>query len=132
MCLFCQIINKEIPNYTVYEDDFVLAFLDIHPCTKGHTVVIPKKHVKTILELDDEEIKKYNIGIKKTLEKVKNILKPDGFNVGFNYAKAGGQAIDHLHTHILPRWDGDGGGSMHSIVKKESDESVEDVFKKLK
>lgn len=126
-CLFCKIIHKEIPNYTVYEDEHCLAFLDIHPCTKGHTVVIPKKHSKTFLDTEDASVAGVMIGVKKTMEKLQSTLNPDGFNVGANQEKAGGQAVHHLHIHILPRWEGDGGGNMHSIVKKESDVSVEEL-----
>ncbi len=128
-CIFCKIIRGEIPNYTVYQDDHCLAFLDIHPVTKGHVVVIPKVHAETLLDLNDESIKEFFVGVKRTQERIQTILSPDGFNVGWNHGDAGGQAVKHLHVHILPRWNGDGGGSLHSIVKKESDVSVEDLAK---
>lgn len=128
-CIFCKIIRGEIPNYTVYQDDHCLAFLDIHPVTKGHVVVIPKVHAETLLDLNDESIKEFFVGVKRTQERIQTILSPDGFNVGWNHGDAGGQAVKHLHVHILPRWNGDGGGSMHSVVKKESDVSVEDLAK---
>jgi len=83
-CIFCKIINKEIPNYTVYEDENVLAFLDIFPHAMGHTVVIPKKHFDTPLEMSEEEFINYSISLKKALEHVEKILKPAGFNVGWN------------------------------------------------
>jgi histidine triad (HIT) family protein len=56
-CIFCKIINKEVPSEIVYEDDFVVAFMDIHPASKGHTLVVPKKHSANILEADDETVK---------------------------------------------------------------------------
>lgn len=127
-CLFCKIINKEIPNFTVYEDEGVLAFLDIFPHALGHTVVIPKKHFDNPLEMNEEEFKNFSIGLKKTLEKVQEVLKPAGFNVGWNQNEAGGQVVPHLHAHILPRFDGDGGGSIHSIIKNPGDKSVKEVF----
>jgi len=117
-CIFCKIINKEVPNYTVYEDKNVLAFLDIFPHAKGHTVVIPKRHAETFFDLTDEEAGKYFLGVKKTMEKIEAVLKPAGFNVGWNQKTAGGQVVPHLHTHIFPRYEGDGGGSIHSVVKK--------------
>lgn len=128
-CIFCKILNKEIPNHTVYEDEHTLAFLDIFPATKGHTVVIPKVHAETLLDLNSEVAKEYIVGVKRALERVEKILAPDGFNVGWNHGKAGGQTVPHLHTHILPRWNEDGGGSMHSVIKKESDISVQDIAK---
>ena len=128
-CLFCKIVRNEIPNYTVYEDDHSLAFLDIHPCVKGHTVVIPKVHSGTLLDLNSEIVKEFFVCVKQVLEKIERTLSPDGFTIGLNHGEAGGQAIPHLHVHILPRWQNDGGGSMHSVVKKDSDKPVEDVAK---
>jgi len=128
-CLFCKIINKQIPNYTVYEDDFVLAFLDIFPHAKGHTVVIPKIHKDNFLQLNEEEAKLFIAGIKKAMGKIKSVLKPDGFNVGWNENPAGGQVVPHLHAHIFPRWEGDGGGSVHSIIKNAGTMSVESISK---
>lgn len=128
-CIFCKIINKEVPNYTVYEDDFVLAFLDIFPHAKGHTVAIPKKHTETFLELTKVETQNFVSGIKKAMERVNEVLNPDGFNVGWNERLAGGQVVPHLHVHIFPRYDGDGGGSMHSIVGAYRDTPVQEVAK---
>lgn len=116
-CIFCKILNKEVPNYTVYEDDFVLAFLDIFPHAKGHTVVVTKKHVEKFVDLSEEEMKNLIFGVRKAMDKIQTVLKPDGFNVGWNERPAGGQVVPHLHVHIFPRYNGDGGGSMHSIIK---------------
>lgn len=127
-CIFCKIVNKEIPNYTVYEDGFVLAFLDIFPHAKGHTVVIPKKHFNTYLELNDEDARLMLQGVKEALERVNFVLKPDGFNVGWNERPAGGQVVPHLHFHIFPRYDKDQGGSMHSIINNPGDLSVQEVY----
>ena len=126
-CIFCKIIAGEVPKYTVYEDDHTVAFLDIHPVSKGHTVVIPKVHAEFLLDLNGEITKEFFLGVKRSLERVEKVLSPDGFNVGWNHGSAGGQAVPHLHVHIIPRWNGDGGGSMHSIVKNFGDVSVEDL-----
>ena len=128
-CIFCKIIVGEIPNYTIYEDDFALAFLDITPRTKGHTLVIPKVHAENLLELDEKYAEKLLVTVKKTQEKLNDVLKPDGYNVGWNHGKAGGQLVPHLHIHIMPRFDGDGGSNMHAIVNNPGDESVEEVYK---
>ena len=128
-CIFCKIVNKEIPNYTVREDQHSLAFLDINPHAKGHTVVIPKQHVETALELADEEFAKLAASVKRAMEVVNKVLSPDGFNVGWNHGAAGGQAVSHLHIHIMPRWESDGGGSMHSIVNNLGDMPVEELAK---
>lgn len=131
-CIFCKILNNEIPNYTVYEDDLVLAFLDIFPHAKGHTVVIPKHHVETLFDLTDEEVGKYFLGVKKTMEKIDAILKPAGYNVGWNQNTVAGQVVPHLHTHIFPRYGGDGGGSIHSIIKKLEDVDVKTIAELFK
>lgn len=126
-CIFCKIVNKEIPNYTVYEDDHILAFLDIKPCVKGHTVVIPKVHAETIFEFNDELAKFMFPAVKKVMEHIDTVLQPEGYTVGWNHKEAGGQAVPHLHIHIIPRWKNDSGGTMHSVVQNPSDKSVEEV-----
>ena len=128
-CIFCKIANKEIPNYTVREDEHSLAFLDINPHAKGHTVVIPKQHAETTLGMSEEEFAKFAVSVKRTVEVVNKVLAPDGFNVGWNHGVSGGQAVFHLHVHILPRYGGDGGGSMHSIVDNAGTTPVEKVAK---
>ncbi len=128
-CLFCKIINKEVPNYTIYEDEFVVAFLDIFPHAKGHTVVIPKTHAVTLQEFDDVMVRHYLGGVKKAMERIDAVLKPEGYNVGWNHGDVGGQAVKHFHTHILPRWSGDNGGTIHSIVKQPSEIPVAELAK---
>lgn len=126
-CIFCKIIAGAVPNYTVYEDENVLAFLDIFPHAKGHTVVIPKQHIETPFDMEDKEWQDFFAGIKKTQDRIEQVLKPDGYNVGWNQKPAGGQAVPHLHAHIIPRYENDGGGSMHSIIKNPGDISPKDL-----
>jgi histidine triad (HIT) family protein len=130
-CIFCKIAEGTIPSYKVYEDEFVLAFLDIFPCSDGHTVVIPKKHFAEIAEVGESEWVNLMNGLKKAVEKVDSVLKPAGMNVGINNRKAAGQAVPHLHWHIIPRYEKDGGGSMHSIVKAEKKLEVSEIAKKF-
>ena len=127
-CIFCKIMKKEVPCHKVYEDDSVLAFLDVKPHAKGHTVVIPKVHAETVFDLDDDVLEKLIVAVKKVMEMIKEKLTPDGFNVGWNHNTAGGQIVPHLHIHIMPRYNDDGGGSMHSIVNNPQ-VSVEGVAK---
>lgn len=127
-CIFCKILNKEIPNYTVYEDENVLAFLDIFPCAKGHTVVIPKKHFESLLDMNVETFQAVSAGLRAAAGRVQACLLPDGMNIGLNNGEVAGQAVPHLHWHVIPRYKGDGGGSMHSIIKNPGDQSVEKVF----
>ena len=101
-CIFCKIIKGEIPSNKVYEDDEILAFHDVNPAAPIHILVIPKKHIKSLVDLqkDDEELigKKYGI-INKIAEE--QGFKDDGFRVIVNCGKNGGQEVMHLHFHIL-------------------------------
>ena len=128
-CIFCKIISKEIPNYTVYEDDHVLAFLDIHPHAKGHTVIIPKDHVDNFSVLSEGEYVYILQAVKEVMNKLDQALQPTGYNVGWNEKPAGGQVVPHLHVHVMPRYDGDGGKSMHAIVNNAGDIAVEEIHK---
>ncbi len=126
-CLFCKIIQGQIPCHKVHEDRDNLAFLDIKPQAEGHTVVIPKIHAETVFDLGEEQNKKLMAAVVNTMAKIRDKLEPDGFNVGWNHYPAGGQVVPHLHLHIFPRYTNDGGGSMHSIVKNPGNKSVEEV-----
>ena len=130
-CLFCKIANKEIPSHIVYEDDHTLAFLDIHPHAKGHTVVIPKIHAETLFDMNDELLGHYLLGVKRAMERIEAVLHPDGYNVGWNQSPAAGQVVPHLHVHIFPRWEGDGGTNMHGIINNPGEMVVEEVAKIL-
>ena len=130
-CLFCKIIKGEIPAIKVYEDSLILAFMDIEPCAPGHIVVIPKKHTKNFLELDDDLIKPLFKTVKKMTKQIKDTLNPDDFNIGINFGKLTG-GIEHLHIHIIPRFKGDGGGSMHTIVKNLPKEDLASIAEKIK
>lgn len=128
-CLFCKIVAKEITCHKVWEDENVLAFLDIHPCAKGHTVIIPKKHFGNLSEMSLADWEIISGGLSSVLAKVKEVLNPDGMNLGINNGKVAGQAVGHVHWHLLPRWEGDGGGSMHSIVRNDGGVDVKEVAK---
>lgn len=104
-CIFCKIINNEIPSYKIYEDDYVLAFLDISQVTKGHTLVIPKKHSNDIFEVDDDSlIKTYQV-VKKLSVDLVDKLGANGVNIINNNKAAAGQTVFHFHVHIVPRYD---------------------------
>ncbi len=128
-CLFCKIVAKEITCHKVWEDENILAFLDIHPCAKGHTVIIPKKHFGNLSEMSLADWEIMSGGLSNVLAKVKEVLNPDAMNLGINNGKVAGQAVGHVHWHLLPRWEGDGGGSMHSIVRNDGGVDVKEVAK---
>jgi histidine triad (HIT) family protein len=107
-CLFCKIIAGEIPCYKVYEDEDVLAFLDIAPFSFGHTLVIPRKHFANLEEINEESLVKLILIVKKVAAAIKNGLGSAGYNISVNNDPVAGQMIPHLHFHIIPRSEGDG------------------------
>ena len=127
-CLFCSIIKKEKPSYTIYEDDSVVAFLDIFPHAPAHTVVVPRRHMPTILDMQESELQPFWSGVERVLHLLKKYIESDnatlrtpegssvGFTIGINHGKVSGQEIEHLHIHLMPRFEGDKGGSIQSIV----------------
>lgn len=104
-CIFCKIINRDIPSYPVYEDDEVYAFLDITQTTKGHTLVIPKKHVTDIFEYDEKtaetlfsKVPKIARGLEKAFPEMK------GLNLINNNKELAYQSVFHSHIHLIPRY----------------------------
>lgn len=130
-CLFCKIIAGSIPAQTIYEDDHTLAFLDVRPRSPGHTMVIPKVHAPTLATLPEAEVAPLFLAVKKMAELLNAKLAPDGITIGMNQGRASGQEVDHLHVHLMPRWHGDGGSSIQSVVNNPLKESVEEIRKKI-
>lgn len=133
-CLFCKIVNNEIPAYKVYEDDEVLAFLDIRPVSKGHTLIVPKKHAKDIFELNEETLKKISSAAKKITQRMKDILGVDGVNLYHASGDAAEQTVFHFHLHVIPRKKDDNVCFTRSVVAKEnvSQEEMKETADKLK
>jgi histidine triad (HIT) family protein len=115
-CLFCRIISGELKAHTIYEDPHAFAFLDIHPSSRGHALVIPRAHAETLSQLDDREIGPLFAAVKAVTALLEAALKPAGMNIGVNHGWAAGQRVGHLHVHLIPRYAGDGGSGMQSIV----------------
>ena len=107
-CVFCKIIAKELPADFVYENDKIVAFLDIRPCNPGHTLVVPKEHHVDLLETPDDVLADIMSRTKKIAPAVVKAVNADGFNTIFNTKPAAGQVIFHTHMHIIPRFSGDG------------------------
>ena len=131
-CLFCSIVKKEVPAEIIYEDADTLAFLDIHPRAPGHAMVVHKIHSESILDLPDRNIESLFLSVKKVTEAISRTLRPDGFTLGVNHGKVSGQAVDHLHIHIIPRFAHDGGKSLHSVVDNAPKESLKEIAEKIK
>ena len=106
MCIFCMIANHEIPSKIVYEDDKFIAFLDLTQTTKGHTLVVPKRHSKNIYELNDEDVKEAMFVAKKVALMLKKAFNPIGMNVVNNNERPL-QSVEHFHIHLIPRYPND-------------------------
>ena len=107
-CIFCKIVKGEIPSSKVYEDDYTIAFLDIAPNNKGHTLVISREHYENMIDVPDGVLQKMIIIVKKVAAAVKKGTECGGFNVTQNNFKIAGQLVPHIHFHIIPRVEGDG------------------------
>lgn len=120
--IFAQIIRGDAPCYKLYEDDDVLAFLDLFPQSRGHTLVIPKKaQARNLLEIDADSLSKMILTVQKLTRVLVDELQPDGVQVAqFNGAPAG-QTVFHIHMHIIPRYAGKGLG-IHAASKAEAAE----------
>lgn len=104
-CLFCKIINGEIPSKTIYEDDFVKVFLDINPNSNGHSLIVPKKHLQDFRELDDELLLHIHKLINKLYPIYKEKLHCEGLTICNNTEL--GQEVKHFHVHLIPRYPND-------------------------
>lgn len=131
-CIFCKIATHQIPAHVVAEDEATIAFLDIHPLAPGHTVVIPKEHANRITDIMPTRVQDVFLTVKTVSDIIHASLKPDGFTIGINDGAGGGQGVPHLHVHVIPRWTGDKGGNLHTIVQHTPTESVEAIAAKLK
>lgn len=128
-CIFCKIINKEIPSKIVYEDDLVIAILDLSQATYGHTLVMPKKHYANIYEIDNDTLAHLIKVVKELAIKLKNKLHADGINILNNNDEASGQTIMHYHIHILPRYKND--DLNISFTDHSKDTNLDDVLNKI-
>ena len=123
-CLFCSIAQHNIPSEIVYEDDATSAFLDIQPRSLGHTVVVSKTHAETIIDLPAASLAPLFLTLQHVTGMLSRALHPAGFTIGINQGLVSGQTVPHLHVHIIPRFTGDGGGSIHSVVNQPPNEAI--------
>jgi len=106
-CIFCNIIDREAEAEIIFEDEHILAFLDIQPVNYGHTLVIPKKHYDNFLTVPKDELEKLIHAAQFIAGVVKRSLNADGFNIISNNGKPAGQTVYHFHFHIIPRFNDD-------------------------
>jgi len=128
-CIFCKIVAGELPSYKVYEDDKILAFLDIKPVNPGHTLVVPKMHYKNLEEIPEDELEALILIVKKVGQLLKDQLGIAGYNVCENNDPVADQEVPHLHFHVIPRHVGDGLRVWKHIEYQAGE--AEDIIKKL-
>jgi len=118
-CIFCSIVDGDIPARTVHETDDVLAFLDANPLAPpGHTLVIPKAHAQHVGDLDDDLASDLFAAVTELTPRVQAAVDAEGANVGINDGEAAGQEVPHVHVHVIPRFEGDGGAPLHAVGGK--------------
>ena len=133
-CIFCQIVAGELPSSKIYEDDELLAFLDIHPVNTGHILLIPKTHSENLLDTPDEVLAKMSAVSKILARAAVAATKAGGFNLSTNNGRAAGQDVLHLHFHIIPRHSHDGhkAWSHRDYQEGERERVAEEIKKHLK
>ena len=107
-CLFCRIVEGEIPATKVHEDEHAIAFMDINPVTRGHLLVIPRRHSRDLLDIEPEDLAATMRTAQVVAAKAARALGADGFNVVNNCGSTAGQTVFHFHVHVVPRTGGDG------------------------
>ncbi len=120
-CIFCKLANGEIPTATLYEDDDFRVILDQGPATKGHALILPKKHYANLYELPEELAARAMVLAKRMAGAMTEALNCDGFNLVQNNGEAAGQTVFHFHMHLIPRYHNDQAGITWIPGKLEDD-----------
>jgi histidine triad (HIT) family protein len=106
-CVFCRIVAGELPAHKIYEDEHAIAFMDINPATRGHALVIPRKHARDLLEIEDSEIEATIIVAQRVAARMCERLGAKGINIINSCGQVAWQTVFHFHLHVIPRYEGD-------------------------
>lgn len=134
-CLFCRIVQCELPAHKVYEDDRVLAFLDIHPSAPGHTLIIPKIHATRIEDMPGEDADALFEALHSLVGRIQEAVDAPSSTVGINNGPESGQEVPHVHIHVIPRFRGDGGGIIQGVARsgrRLSQEEMRRIAERIK
>ena len=133
MCIFCSIVNGEIPSSRIYEDDTVIAILDISQVTKGHTLVIPKQHTESFMSCD-AELMKHVMEVAQMLSvRIMERTHAAGMNILSNINEAAGQSVMHFHVHLIPRYENEQNKSLLTWGQADiSDEEMDEIMQSLR
>ena len=129
MCIFCKIIEGEIPSRKVYEDDDILAILDISQTTRGHTLVMPKKHYDDFLQMPEKEFGALMEKVQQIADRIVKKMNAKGCNILINTGETAGQTVRHVHVHIIPRYDEN---DTVSCSFTENQYDLDEILKKIK
>ena len=130
-CIFCKIIAGEIPSINLYEDEKTIAFLDIYPIAKGHTLIIPKNHSATLYDISIEDAEAVGATVSRVAKAVKKVLKCDGVNVYQGNERVAMQEIFHVHFHVIPRFENDGIVLMAQKSELKEDPEITSKLKEM-
>lgn len=131
-CIFCKIIDGEIPAVKVLDEELVVAFMDINPSSKGHMLVVPKNHAENIFEISESDLATLIKAVKRCANAVKEALNAEGITILQLNGKASDQIVPHLHIHIIPRWENDGLSISNWEMKPGDMEEINDIARKVK
>jgi histidine triad (HIT) family protein len=126
-CIFCRIVAGEIPAEVVAREPAVTAFLDVHPLADGHVLVVPRAHAACVEDLEPTDADALFRAVVRLAGPVRDALGAAGTTIGINNGDATGQTIPHVHVHIVPRWPGDGAGSVHTIFPRDVKRQLAEV-----
>ena len=126
-CIFCRIVGGEIPAEIVARERDVVAFLDVQPLADGHVLVVPRAHRACVEDLEPAEAAALFRTVVRLAGPVRAALDAAGTTIGINNGAATGQTVPHVHVHIVPRWEGDGAGSVHTIFPRNVKKKVPEV-----
>lgn len=116
-CVFCGIIRGEVSAHKVYEDDRVLAFLDIHPSAPGHTLIVPKVHAERIEDMTEADAEALFKALHGLAGRIQAAVDAPSSTIGINNGPESGQEIPHIHVHVIPRFRGDRGGIIQGLAR---------------
>jgi len=130
-CIFCKIAKKEIPSKIFFENDTNIAFLDILPINPGHAIIIPKNHYQNIEDIPEDELTQLLKVVKKLAILIHTKLEIEGYNILQNNFEAAGQVINHIHFHIIPRYETDEKFKLKIPRNQATERELENILKKL-
>jgi len=133
-CIFCSIVAGDIPGRIVHETASTIAFLDANPLAPGHTLVVPKAHHERLNDLDGDPAAELYESLHELVPRIEAAVDAPATTVAFNNGTAAGQEVPHVHGHVIPRFEGDGGGPIHVVAGDRpelSDDELDDIAARI-